>query len=282
MSHPDEHIIEMHILRPESLPETVRRETAEHLSSCTSCRAVEESLRSFHADFARPGEADPARVAQLVARAFSSPRIYHLPCYRPRPHTSAGESYTGVLAAMTSDSGTRAGFETVASFASEPDHMLLRVRQDAVKKRVKVYYHADDTARSAGAIVSFPALPAEIVLDDKGQMEFEIPEAMTSREWAALEALVTLPVGTAKMETPPIGESWSEQVGDQSSAHHIVTAKARTDSIALEVTSIGNAPTIRRVVLKDGAGRNILLELSGGYGTVTPLPVGPLVLRLYP
>jgi hypothetical protein len=282
MPHPDEHSIEMYVLRPENLPESTRRDMAGHLSLCAGCRAVEESLRSFHIDFAHEAQADPARIAKLVTRAFSSPRIFHLRYYRPRPQISAGESYAGVLAAMTSSPRTGPGFETVASFASEHDHMLLRVRQDVVNRRVKIYYHADDPAKYAGAIVSLPALPAEIVLDDKGQMEFEIQEAKSPREWAALDVLVTLPLISLEVECPPPDEVRSAIVGAQESARREVTIENRGDRIEIGVASIGEVPSIHRLVVRDESGKNVLVTLSEGHASLTSTPSERILLRFYP
>ena len=56
----------------------------------------------------------------------------------------------GVLAAMSPAVDMHKGYETVATFASETDHILLRVRQDAALRKVKLYYLTDDAAKRTG------------------------------------------------------------------------------------------------------------------------------------
>jgi hypothetical protein len=260
----------------------LRHELQEHLSSCPGCRAIESSLRAFHTDFAATPEPEHALVARVTKHAFFPARIIRLSHYRPRPQSTAGQTYVGVLAAMTGPAGVRPGFETVASFASEPDHILLRVRQDAEHRRVKVYYHADDPGKRDGAIVSIPSLPAEIVLDDHGQMEFGIPEAKTSREWAALDAIVTLPVGVLQVEPPPAGETLSTILAIHGVDDYRVVLQNSGGAFMVSVQPIGDAIPVRRVVAKDGSGTTVIADLSDGRATFSVTPAGDrFVLRFY-
>jgi len=282
MTHPDEHSVELYILRPDAMAAGPRKELQEHLSACAGCRAVEHSLREFHAEFTQAPQADDALVARVTKRAFSSAGTIRLVHYHPRPHTTAGQSYIGVLAAMTGSAGARPGFETVASYASEADHILLRVRQDAGNKRVKVYYHADDPGKRDGAIVSIPALHADIVLDDHGQMEIGIPEAKTSHEWAALDAMVSLPVGAVEVPPPPPGETVTTNVVVHSTAEYAVTLKNENGVCTVLVQPIGDAVSVRRVVAKSGAGNTLIVDVSNDCGTFSAPPATDrLVLRFY-
>lgn len=283
MTHPDEHSIEMYVLKPETMASEDLRGLEGHFSECAGCRAVERALREFYADFENSAEVDRVLIARVIQRAFSSTRVIRLSYYRPRPQTTTLQSYTGVLAAMTGANSARPGFETVATYASEPDHILLRIRQDAFNRRVKVYYHADDPAKRDGAIVSLPSVPGEIVLDDDGQLEFGIPEAKTSREWAALDALVILPLGMVEVDSPSPGKTLSRSLGIDGTVDYAVTLRNYEGTITVHVQPVGGAVPIHRLVVKGGPGTTVLVDLSDGHGAFPAPPTSDLLLlRLYP
>jgi hypothetical protein len=282
MGHPDENTIEMYILKPASIASERRRELEEHLSECPGCRAVEVSLREYYSEFERGPEIDRALVTRVIKRAYSLGRVIRLTHYHPRPNTTAGQPYTGLLAAQAGEQGRRQGFETVGTFASETDHILLRVRQDTINRRVKIYYHAEDPQMREGAIVTIPDLPAEIVLDEHGQMEFGIADAKSAREWAAFSALIALPLAKAETERPAVGNEASTLIVADGANAYELTVSNKGESCTVLVRSMDDAPPVRRVVARDESGETVLVDLVGGSGTFSISPdCRRLLFRLY-
>ena len=279
MAHADEHTLEMMVLEPGRVAAAERATVMAHIADCAGCRAVHEDLIALHRDLRESAASRAMAVDDAMRKIFASPGVIHLVPYRPHLQVPVGASYSGILAAMAPETVSHEGFETVATFASEADHILLRVRQDATGHRVKLYYHADDPSRQCGPMVTLPALEADAVIDDQGRAEFPIAAPKSPREWSHLEALVTFPVCSLVR-----GEDHTVTVEEKpqpSGAYHI---ECRQDGPTIELRS-GQDPgmsEIRRAVVWLPDGRSVLVRMSAGTCSFTdPAPQKKLVIRLY-
>lgn len=194
MEHIDEHTLELMVVEPERFPPSRRTEILSHINDCPGCRALHEEIRSLHQDLRdQQGQTTPM-IGIAIRKIFANLPVIHLTHFHPHLQVPAGASYSGILAAMAPETLSHEGYETVATFASEADHILLRVRQDAGNRRVRLYYHAEDPKCQVGPVVTLPALGADAVIDDHGRSEFRIDTPRSPREWSQLEALVAFPV----------------------------------------------------------------------------------------
>jgi hypothetical protein len=178
---------------------------------------------------------------------------------------------------MAPESTSQEGFETVATYASEVNHILLRVRQDASNRRVKLYYHADDPLCQLGPVITLPALDADAVIDDQGRADFHIEAPRTPREWSQAEALVAFPVcsavrsvdGTVNVDNTP-GHSYD------------VSIETSGGQIEIRCSDGPTMPGIRRAVIWCEEGRPLLVGLASGRASFhDPAPGKKLVIRLY-
>lgn len=280
MIHPDEHTLETLVLAPACIPADERAAIGEHLTACAGCRALHETILAVHRGLADGAGRPASALSRAVQRILGGAAVVRLTPYHPSPRTTTGGVYTGVLAAMAPDSTGREGFETVATFASEKDHILLRVRQDAAHNRVKLYYHADDPARMAGPVVTLPALAADAVIDDHGRSEFAIPAARSAREWSALEAFVAFPVCTVTRDAQ--GAVAAVNATGGMSASYRVRLTQDAEAMHLAWTAEEDAPEIRRAVLWTPDGRSLLVETSHGQASFPdPCPGERILIRLY-
>jgi hypothetical protein len=178
---------------------------------------------------------------------------------------------------MAPESTSEKGFETVATFASTVDHILLRVRQDAARRRVKLYYHADDPQCQLGPVVTLPALDADAVIDDRGRAEFHIEAPRTPREWSQLEALVAFPVCTAVRT-----EDGSVHVEHTPGHSYSPSIEAHGTQIAIHCADGPGIPEVRRAVVWSEDAKPVLVQLTSGQGSfLDPASGKKLVIRLY-
>jgi hypothetical protein len=279
MDHPDEHTLELLILEPERFSSTARGGLAMHIADCGGCRNLFETLEGLHRGLRSDVGVSPDVTARAVHRIFCPGNIIRLLPYHPHPKTPVGESYAGVLAAMSPAVDMHKGYETVATFASETDHMLLRVRQDAARRKVKLYYLTDDAAKRTGPVITLPVLGAEAVLDEHGQSEFDIPEPKSAREWASLEVLVSLPAYALTWTRGSEGQTPTDGGGD---ASYRIILHEKDGTVSFECRIAPGAPGIRRAVVWSPEGNSILVEVTDGRGSFTdPSPGDPLLIRLY-
>jgi hypothetical protein len=212
-----------------------------------------------------------------MQRIFAHATVIRLTPYHPQLQVPGGGSYSGILAAMAPESMSGEGFETVATYASAVDHILLRVRQDAAGHRVKLYYHADDPMCQRGPVVTLPALDADAVIDDQGRAEFNIEAPRTPREWSQLEALVAFPVCTAVR-----AEDGTVHLDPPSGLAVNVSIEAHGEQIAIFCPDGPGVPEVRRAVVWSTEAKPALVQLSTGRGSfLDPASGKKLVIRLY-
>ena len=277
MVHIDEHTLELLILEPERFPEAERAVLTAHAGACAGCRAVYEDLMAVHGHL-RDSQGQTTPLLAVAMRRFLGPQaVVRLMPYHPHLQVPAGGSYSGILAAMAPESMSPEGFETVATYASEVDHILLRVRQDASNRRVKLYYHADDPQCQLGPVVTLPALDADAVIDDAGRAEFHIEAPRTPREWSQTEALVAFPVCSAVR-----AEDGTVSVDNTPGHAYEVALSTSGDQITLRCSDGPSMPAIRRAVVWSAEGKAMMLQVSSGRGTFPdPAPGKRFVIRLY-
>ncbi len=277
MAHIDEHTLELLILEPERFPEAERAVLTAHAGVCAGCRAVYEDLLALHGHLRdSQGQATPS-LATAMQRFLGPHAVVRLTPYHPHLQVPAGGSYSGILAAMAPESMSHEGFETVATYASEVNHILLRVRQDASNRRVKLYYHADDPLCQLGPVVTLPALDADAVIDDAGRAEFPIEAPRTPREWSQAEALVAFPVCSAVR-----AENGTVSVDNTPGHAYEVAIESSGDQITLRCSDGPSMPGIRRAVIWSAEGKAVLIHLTSGRGVFPdPAPGKRIVVRLY-
>lgn len=277
MVHIDEHTLELLILEPERFPAAERAVLTAHAGVCAGCRAVYEDLLALHGHL-RSSQGQPApSLAAAMQRFFTLHAVVRLMPYHPHLQVPAGGSYSGILAAMAPESMSHEGYETVATYASEVDHILLRVRQDASNRRVKLYYHADDPLCQLGPVVTLPALDADAVIDDAGRAEFHIEAPRTPREWSQAEALVAFPVCSAVR-----AEDGTVSVDNSPGHAYEVVVASSGEQISLRCSDGPSMPRVRRAVIWSAEGKAVMVHLSAGRGLFPdPAPGKRIVIRLY-
>jgi hypothetical protein len=275
--HADEHTLELLVLEPDRFQASDRAAILAHLGECPGCRAVHEDLMAVYAELRKePGRPD-AQLAVMMRRIFTPAPVIRLTPYHPHLQVPAGGSYSGILDAMAPETMSREGFETVATFASPVDHILLRVRQDASTRQVKLYYHADDPLCQLGPVVTLPALDADAVIDDHGRAEFQIEAPRSPRAWSQLEALVAFPVCTAVRD-----EDGVVRVDNTSGRMYDVTIGTHGGHLDMHCSGGPTAPDLRRAVIWSEAHQPVLVQLSSGHASFPdPASGKKLMIRLY-
>lgn len=279
MDHPDEHTLELLILEPGRFSGAAQEGLTIHIAECAGCRNLFGTLQDLHRGLRAADAVSPDLPARAVQRIFSPDNIIRLSPWHPHPRTPAGESYAGVLAAMSPAMDMHKGYETVATFASEADHILLRVRQDAARRKVKLYYLTDDPAKRTGPVITLPVLRADAVLDAQGQSEFDIPEPKSAREWSSLEVLVSLPAFTVTWTRA--GDDHISTDGSTNGSYRVILHE-KDGTISLECQVAPGVPGIRRAVVWSPEGNSTLVEVADGrVSFADPSPGNPLLIRLY-
>jgi hypothetical protein len=282
MRHTEEQLLEAYAQQRENLPGDIRQLVEAHLAVCAACQSIAEFLRAFYADLREsPPEVAPQMQA-LVDALFPLPHIIPLQPFQPKLDTiSFGDGYTTVLAAMSPATPRR--FKTVATFAAEPQNTLVRITHDNVTDVFKLYVLADDPRKREWAIVSFPQLAADFVTDDKGQVAFQLSAHARPENWAALEAVLRLPIVETHLPLDRFQQSSAPQFLETTAADHAV-ALSYADKILTIVAHATkpHAQVIQRVVVKTAAGQIFLATLRNGKASLNldALPEA-LTLRLY-
>jgi hypothetical protein len=194
MTHIEELILEIYAHHPEKLDAEGRRTVQAHLNICTACRSIANFLHEFYASLAALNDTVSPPVEALVGKLFPAASIIPLYSFRPQHKAELFDSrYTTVLAAMSLDA-PRLRFATVATLASEPQKILVRILLDNEANTFKLYVLADEPRKREHAIVSFPSLAVDLATDEKGQVTFELSKAQMPENWATLEAVLRLPL----------------------------------------------------------------------------------------
>jgi hypothetical protein len=282
MNHIEEQLLEAYAWQPEKLPGDARQSVEAHLAACAACQSIAEFLRAFYADLlASPREAAP-QVQRLVNALFPLPHIMPLQPFQPKLEAiSFGDGYTTVLAAMSPATPRR--FQTVATFAAEPQNTLVRITHDNLTDAFKLYVLADDPRKREWAIVYFPQLAADFVTDDKGQVAFQLSAHARPENWAALEAVLRLPIAEAHPALDRLQQNSAPQSFETTAADYAVVLSYADKMLTFAVRSIKpHAQIIQRVVVTTTAGQTFLITLHDGKGglNLDALPE-TLTLRLY-
>lgn len=277
MTHLGEHILASLITDPQGLSDEERAAARAHLDSCAGCSGLYEEIRAVHEELHTGAPVSTAILEKAIHRIFAPDRVVRLVPFHPHLQVPAGSSYAGILAAMAPEQVSREGYETVATFASEVDHMLLRVRQDAGQRRVRLYFHTPDPAHRRGAVITLPALHADAVVDEQGRAEFLIDQPRTPRAWSQLEALVTFPVYSLRRTADGVVHR------DLQAAHgYDVLLRQQDDRLVLHCTHQPDVPAIRRVVIWDADNRSMILDTpSDDNAFPDPSPGHTVVIHLY-
>jgi hypothetical protein len=277
MDHINEHTLELMVMDPEQFPAGRRTEILAHCGECPGCRALQEEIRALHHDLQEQQGVPSPMLGAAIGKIFAKSPVIQLTHYHPHLQVPAGASYSGILAAMAPEAMSHEGYETVATFASEADHILLRVRQDAGNRRVRLYYHADDPTRQLGPVVTLPALGADAVIDDQGRSEFRIETPRSPREWSQLEALVAFPV-CSLLRTA----SGSVTITQETAHSYEVVLEPRGGVLEVRCANASPAPPIRRAVIWAAEGKPVVVEMDSGRASVAGFdPAKSLLIRLY-
>lgn len=282
MNHIEEQLLDAYARQPENLPGDIRQSVEAHLAACAACRSIAEFLSAFYADLLEsPHEAAP-QVQALVDALFPLPHVISLQPFQPKLEAiSFGDGYTTVLAAMSPTTPRR--FQTVATFAAEPQSTLVRIMHDNAADIFKLYVLADDPYKREWAIVSFPQLAADFVTDDKGQVAFQLSAHARPENWAALEAILRLPIAAAHLALDRLQQHSSPQFLETMAADYAIALSYADKTLTIAVRSMkSNSQVIQRVVAKTTTGQTFLMTLRDGKGDLNldALPE-TLTLRLY-
>jgi hypothetical protein len=282
MRHIEEQLLEAYARQPEKFTGDARQSVETHLAACAACQSIVEFLRAFYADLREsPPEVAP-QVLALVEALFPLPHIIPLQPFQPKLEAiSFGDGYTTVLAAMSPAAPRR--FQTVATFAAEPQNTLVRITHDNVTDVFKLYVLADDLHKREWAIVSFPKLAADFVTNDKGQVAFQLSAQARPENWAALEAVLRLPVAEAQLDLTRLQQNAAPPFLETTAADYAVTLSHADKILAIAVRSMKpHAQAIQRVVVQATSGQTFLVALRDGKGDLNfDALTETLTLRLY-
>lgn len=282
MRHIEEELLEAYVRQQENLSVDVRQSVGAHLTACAACQSIAEYLRTFHADLREsPREVSP-KVQAGIEALFPLPHFIPLHPFRPKMETIAfGDGYTTVLAAMSPETPRR--FQTVATFAAEPQNTLVRITHDKVTDVFKLYVLADEPRKREWAIVSFSQLAADFVTDDKGQVAFQLSGQARPENWAALEAVLRLPIADAHPALDRLRQNSSLQSLETTAGDYVVALSYADKMLTIAVRSMRpQVQVIHRVVVQTTSGQTFLVTLRDGRGDLNldALPE-TLTLRLY-
>jgi hypothetical protein len=279
MNHIAEDILERYLVHPETLREGEERFIEEHLATCSICSEIAAFLRAFHEEFASLRYTEHPRVRKLVDDAFPAGNVIALHPFRYTPDMpSHRPEYTTVLAAMT-ESATTQRFSPVATYASEQEKAVLRILHDNVEDVFKMYLQTDEPRKREFSMVSFPELPAELVTDNAGHVEFKLPPESQPAAWDALHPVLHIPAEIAELTADQIqgGVRTIElQGGTLRSVYH-------DGALELEIQQTrSERPRFTHALVKDPDKPGTLVYIGSGRGRcqLDPLPQ-VLVIRLY-
>jgi hypothetical protein len=282
MRHIEEQLLDVYAWQPEKLPGDLRQSVETHLAVCVPCQSITEFLRAFYADLREsPCEVAP-QVRGLVEALFPPPRVIPLLPFQPKLEAvSFGDGYTTVLAAMSPAAPRR--FQTVATFAAEPQNTLVRITHDNVTDVFKLYVLADDPRKREWAIVSFPQLAADFVTDDKGRVSFQLSGQARPENWAVLEAILRLPIAEVHLALDRLQQNSAPPFLETTAADYAVSLSYADKILTIAVRSMKTqAQVIQRVAVQATSGPTFLVTLRDGKGELNLDALSEtLTLRLY-
>ncbi|MCS3748931.1 hypothetical protein GGQ19_000082 [Salinibacter ruber] len=204
MQPSDEQRIERFVRDPESMPEGQRREARCLIEEDAGARAYADFLQGVYdrlenENWLEGGSpASPSeRVEGLVEEVFSEEEersALSLQPFRPRRNPRPT-----VLAAETGAPETRmhtgeGRFSVLAVLEAEEEDLLVRVIWDKDTRQARLYVLSELPERRAHALVSFPSLGLDLITDEEGCREFNVPLRISQKHWAGTRAVVRRPV----------------------------------------------------------------------------------------
>ncbi len=283
MQHPDEHTIDLYVVRSLRLTDGERATMRSHLAACPECAQLAMRLEEFYQDLASFPAVAESSTTEVLARSRDNSVVLRLVPYRPRPDTAGLRlGYSTVLAAMTGRDHTLHLNETVATLAAEADRTLVRIRREDRAHKYRLYVHTEDPARRDGMVVTIPGL-GDFVVDEQGQVEFEVREEEEPQDWSLLEAVARIPVTTLDISPDRIREGiTSDMVGTSLWGPVTLNYSWSSGMLAIEGRLPEGAGTLKFAVCRVPGERPVMVLLQGGKGSVAfPPSQRPLQVRLY-
>jgi len=288
MTHFDEKTIDLFVLNPLLLDEQTRSGLQRHLQECIGCRTLANFLQSYYADLERASkrhQPPSAHQEEVLRSLIPHARVIRLFPYRPRLTAALANGHEFVvLAAKSHGKELSSRFETVATLASDEERMLLRVVHDTLTDVFRAYLHADDPSRLNGALVSFESISLNLVLDEKGQKEFTLPEKDRPRDWSLVGTLVRTALGILTIQTSSLRPNGSTTVSVPGISPPVeVTVSYDSEVLNVSVTGQEGKPECSTALIEAGPENGTLVALKEGKATL-PIPNLPdaLIIRLYP
>lgn len=282
MTHFDERTIDLYVQNPTLLQGDLVRSIEDHLRLCAGCRGLVTFLQEYYRELNESSGRRSPEVEAIMQRLMPLPNVVVLQPYRPHATSvHAGNGYTSVMAAMSTLHHSTG--ETVSTLASEHDRMVVRIRATHSVGSYKIFLHTDDPRKLEGVYLDFPDIPAWFVLDDKGQVEFQLPKERAPRVWTDLKAIAHFPVaaipvdGTQLQENGTLSERFQTGKGKGQ-----LSLRYEHDVLKFTLGSPHPELLLSAVTLKPPDGLPYLIPLQRGQGElhIPRLPVS-FVLRLY-
>lgn len=280
MTHPPEPLIEAYVRHPQDLSTAQRGAIAGHLAGCRACHEVGEFLRSFYLDL----EALQLKLSPQVEQWLQEHsalahkvKLYPFKSQRERPRASDG--YTVVLAALTHEPPALR-FQTVATFTSAGQNVLLRILRDNASDCFRLYLLADPQSRRAHALVSIPALALHVLTDEKGRAAFALAAHLIPKDWEAVQIVLRFPVHDRRLHTAALGQN---AVIIWEAAGHVITLAYAQGTLTLAARpQKTTTPACTFVAIGAANGQVLGVALHDGKAglALAPLPE-TLTLRFY-
>lgn len=282
MLHYDERTIDLYVQNPALLAPEVVQAMERHMLTCPACKGLATFLQEYYRELTEYADSRSSEVEAIMARLMPLRSIIRLNPYRaPVAGPSPGSTYISVMAAMSASSQPISG--TVATLASERDHMVLRIRAEKDESTYHLFLHADDPRRLEGVLVDFPEVPAGFVLDEKGQAEFHWLEGRRPNEWSSMEAIAHFPIAVQNVNGDLLREKGS-CTADLLLARGRCTVDLYYDPATSMLSARCSRPggEVSAVTLRAPGGPAYLIPLQDGQGRIAiPGPPAEMVLRLY-
>ncbi|MCG3158346.1 MAG: hypothetical protein DKINENOH_04988 [bacterium] len=279
MTHPPESLIEAYVRHPDDLSAVQRDAIAGHLAGCRACHEVGEYLRSFYLELEALQHKTSLQVEQWLQKHSAPAQKVTLHPFKPqREVLRASDGYTVVLAALTHEPPALR-FQTVATFTSAGQNVLLRLLRDNASDSFRLYLLADPQSRRAHALVSFPALALEVLTDEKGRAAFTLAAHVIPKDWEAVQVVLRFPVHDLQLHAAALGQDtviWE-------AAGHVITLAYVQGTLTLEaLPQKANTPACCFAALTAANGQVVGVALHNGKGVLAlaPLPE-TLTLRFY-
>lgn len=279
MTHPPESRIEAYVRHPDGLSAAQRSAIAGHLAGCRACHEIGEYLRSFYLELEALQHKTSLQVEQWLQKHSALGRQVVLHPFRPqREVLHASDGYTVVLAALTHEPPALR-FQTVATFTSAGQNVLLRILRDNASDCFRLYLLADPQSRRAHALVSFPALALEVLTDEKGRAAFTLAAHAIPKDWEAVQIVLRFPVHDLQLHTATLGQN---AVVREEAAHVITLAHVQGILTLEALPQKANTPVCCFAAITAANGQVLGVALHDGKAVLAlaPLPE-TLTLRFY-